>query len=174
MNKYIFVLVFALALSGGLFYLIHLFTVTPGTISGNGNIAILFMMPLPILFLVSIYCWYHLFKKVTVRPSLLVGGLLLLATGITAGIMYQRQRFYQYREYLFDVHKEIHGLEDWEYILDITSGGIYSPHVNNQFFNLNTYLIYIACSLLLSILIVIVIRARMNRKQKLQLKKINH
>lgn len=161
-------LVFTFALSGGLFSLIHLFTVTPGVISGNGNIAILFMMPIPMLFIVAVYCWYRIIRKATFRSSLYVGGFFVLVIGITAGMLYQRQAFYRYREYLFDVHKEKYGVEDWGYILDITSGGIYSPHVNNQFFNFNTYLIYIACSLALSILIVSVIRARTHRKQKVQ------
>ncbi|MBB4824832.1 ABC-type sugar transport system permease subunit [Sporosarcina luteola] len=137
MKKICLTLTGVLVLSAGLFWLINKMTVRPGSISGNGNVAILFMMPLPLLFIVSLILWYFIFKKQQPRFSIVASVLSLLAVGIGVGIYYQQR----YRIYLFQVNKELHGWVDWDYIQSITDS-LASPHVNSQYFNGFTYLLF--------------------------------
>lgn len=127
-------------------------TPSPGTSSGNGNPAILLLIPLGILFLGLVYQWVLVWKDVKMSRTRLSLLILALAGYITAGYVYQLHRLEGYREVLAEAFKLKWGTVDWEHIEDITTGGLLSIHLNNQFFNWNTYFMMVAFSLLLGFL----------------------
>ncbi|MCG3089720.1 hypothetical protein [Sporosarcina cyprini] len=140
-----------LLLAAGLFWLINQLTPRPGGVSGNGNVALLVMMPLPLLFILAFVLWYFIFKKIQPRLPIVAGMLLVLAAGIAAGIYFQQLWLEEYRQYLFQVNKELHGYGDWDYIRSITSS-LASPHVNSQYFNGFTYLLFLAATIVAGLL----------------------
>lgn len=135
-----------LLLVAALFYLINLMTVRPGVISGNGNIAILLMMPLPVFFIALIFLWSGLLKRMKLRRRILGGCIPLILFVVSTAILFQYKSFKAYTLYLYQVNKDLPGVNgDWAYINSITSG--LSAHVNNQYFNLNTFFIFILLTL---------------------------
>ncbi|MGC6587723.1 hypothetical protein ACPV3A_22590 [Paenibacillus sp. Dod16] len=122
-----------------------------GTSSGNGNPAILLFIPLSILFLVLVIQWIRVFKDV--KMSLISLSLLIftLAGYIIVGYVYQLRRLEVYRQIQAEAFESEYGKVDWTHIESITSG-ILSIHMNNQFFNVNTYFMMMAFSLLLCFL----------------------
>lgn len=120
----------------------------PGVSSGNGNPAILLLIPLSILFLVLVNQWIQLLKKVKMGPSVSSFLIIALAGYIIAGYAYQLYRLDIYRKIQADAFKARYGEVDWAHIESITTG-ILSIHMNNQFFNWNTYFMMIAFSLML-------------------------
>ncbi|WP_339294470.1 hypothetical protein MKY82_23385 [Paenibacillus sp. FSL W7-1279] len=134
-----------------------------GTSSGNGNPAILLFIPLSILFLVLVNQWIRVFKDV--KMSLISLSLLIftLAGYIIAGYVYQLRRLEVYRQIQAEAFESEYGKVDWTHIESITSG-ILSIHMNNQFFNVNTYFMMMAFSLLLCFLYKL-IKGFINRSQ---------
>ncbi|GAB6926206.1 hypothetical protein JCM10914A_01890 [Paenibacillus sp. JCM 10914] len=126
-------------------------TPEPGQSSGNGNPAILLLIPLCILFVVMVFQWIRIFKAMTLSLKLLPQMVLALAGYIIAGYVYQLHKLDIYREIQAEAIELRWGEVDWHYIESITSG-ILSIHMNNQFFNLNTYFMMVAFSLLLCFL----------------------
>lgn len=124
-------------------------TPKPGTSSGNGNPVILLLIPLSILFLVLVLQWIRMFKDLKMSLSKLSMLILALAGYIVAGYVYQLHRLEAYREVLAEAFELRWGTADWQHIESITTGGLLSIHLNNQFFNWNTYFMMIAFSLLL-------------------------
>ncbi|MGG4345841.1 hypothetical protein [Paenibacillus lautus] len=123
-------------------------TPKPGTSSGNGNPVILLLIPLSILFLVLVLQWIRMFKDLNMSLSKLSILILALAGYIIAGYVFQLHRLEIYRDIQADAFKLRYGEVDWNHIESITTG-ILSIHMNNQFFNWNTYFMMIAFSLLL-------------------------
>lgn len=74
--------------------------------------------------------------------------ILALAGYIIAGYVFQLHRLEIYRDIQADAFELRYGEVDWNHIESITTG-ILSIHMNNQFFNWNTYFMMIAFSLLL-------------------------
>lgn len=144
-------------------------TPRPGVSSGNGNPAILLLIPLGILFSVLVYQWIRILKNVKMAPS--VSSLLIIALAgyIIAGYAYQLHRLDIYREIQAATFESRYGEADWAHIESITDG-ILSIHMNNQFFNWNTYFMMIAFSLLLCFLYKL-IQGMMYRKQGASAKK---
>ncbi|MGG4103098.1 hypothetical protein AAXB25_04145 [Paenibacillus lautus] len=124
-------------------------TPKPGTSSGNGNPVILLLIPLSILFLVLVLQWIRMFKDLKMSLSKLSMLILALAGYIIAGYVFQLHRLEIYRDIQADAFESKYGKVDWFHIESITSGGLLSIHMNNQFFNWNTYFMMIAFSLLL-------------------------
>lgn len=151
MKKIYLALSGVLVLAAGLFWLINQLTPRPGSVSGNGNVALLFMMPLPLLFILSLVLWYFIFRKMKLQLPAAGGMLLVLAAVIGSGIYYQQQALERYQQYLFEVNKEMHGWADWDYIRSITAS-LASPHVNSQYFNGFTYLLFIAATIFAGLL----------------------
>ncbi|MGG3506564.1 hypothetical protein ABES58_13910 [Paenibacillus lautus] len=123
-------------------------TPKPGTSSGNGNPVILLLIPLSILFLVLVLQWIRMFKDLKMSLSKLSMLILALAGYIIAGYVFQLHRLEIYRDIQADAFELRYGEVDWNHIESITTG-ILSIHMNNQFFNWNTYFMMIAFSLLL-------------------------
>lgn len=141
----------------------HAMTPRLGTSSGNGNPAILLFIPLIILFLLLVYQWIRVFKDAKISLGRLSVFVTALVGYIIAGYVYQLHRLEIYREIQADAFESKFGYIDWPHIESITSG-ILSIHMNNQFFNWNTYLMMLAFSLLLCFLYRL-IQALMNKKQ---------
>lgn len=78
-------------------------------------------------------------------------GTLLLLIHLILSYFYQRSAFLKYREILAEVYQANFGFVDWEYIDQITTFS--SIHVNSQYFNLNTYLMFLTASVLIALLI---------------------
>ncbi|WP_098747495.1 hypothetical protein [Paenibacillus sp. EZ-K15] len=138
-------------------------TPEPGRSSGNGNPAILLIIPLSLLFLVLVYQWIRVFKDLKMSLSTVSFVILALAGYIVAGYVYQLHRLEAYREVLAEAFELRYGEVDWAHIESITSG-ILSIHMNNQFFNLNTYFMMVAFSLLLCFMYKL-IQGLMKRRQ---------
>lgn len=120
-------------------------TTTPGHSSGNGNPAILLLFPLLILFIILIVQWKTLFRKWVVSQTKKITVLVIIFSHFIVGVYYQSVSHGKYREFLAEVYQDQFGSIDWEYINSITSG--FSIHINNQFFNLNTYFLFVNLSI---------------------------
>lgn len=141
----------------------HAMTPRLGTSSGNGNPAILLFIPLSILFLLLVYQWIRVFQDVKISKGRLSLLVTTLVGYIIAGYVYQLHRLEIYREIQADAFEKKYGYMDWTHIESITSG-ILSIHMNNQFFNWNTYFMMLAFSLLLCFLYRL-IQGLMNREE---------
>ena len=140
-----------------------------GMSSGNGNPAILLFIPLSILFLVLVNQWIRVFKDVKMSLTSLSLLIFTLAGYIIAGYIYQLRRLEIYRQIQAEAFESEYGKVDWTHIESITSG-ILSIHMNNQFFNVNTYFMMMAFSLLLCFLYKL-IEGLINRSQGTSAKK---
>jgi hypothetical protein len=141
------------AISGVLFYLINLMNPSPGKTSGNGNPALIYMIVLvPLLCYLVILC-VKLFKGINVSPTVVAFGIVTIATHWMVGFFYQKGSYIKHKNILQDLYYEQHGFEDIVYIDQITS--LFSIHVNSQYFNLNTYLMFLTLSILISFLVII-------------------
>lgn len=139
-------------------------TTIPGRSSGNGNPAIMLLIPLSILFIILILQWIYLFKDKKISLKNLLTGLIVIVVHFLVGINYQLVRHRKYRNFLAEVYEDNYGFKDWEYINSITTG--FSIHINNQFFNWNTFFLLVSLSIfiwLLFCLIKIVITARKHK-----------
>ncbi len=145
MKKRLLMIIINLAVTFLLFMSGHSMTTKPGTSSGNGNPAILLFVPLAILFVVLVLQWVALFKNTKLSRVQIVILWLIIAGNFTIGISYQMISYRKYRFFLSRVHEEKFGVTDWPYIKSITSG--LSIHINNQYFNVNTYLLFVSLSL---------------------------
>ncbi|NOU93269.1 hypothetical protein GC093_08565 [Paenibacillus sp. LMG 31456] len=133
-----------------LFMLGYIMTTTPGRSSGNGNPAILLFIPLVILFVVMLAQWIYVFKDKKISFKTIFIGLLLIMSHFLIGINYQLTSLHNYRNFLAQVYEEKFGHIDWPYINSITTG--VTIHVNNQYFNINTYLLFVSLSICIFLL----------------------
>ncbi len=153
MKKILLQVIVISVISGVLFYLINLMNPSPGKTSGNGNLAIIFMFILVLLFCYLVILWVKLFKKVKLKPTMLVLGIVAIVTHWMVGFFYQKGSYIKYKNILEGLYYEQHGFVDNVYIDQITS--LFSIHVNSQYFNLNTYLMFCTLSILISFLVII-------------------
>lgn len=143
----------ASAISGVLFYFINLMNPSPGKTSGNGNPALIHMVVLVPLFCYLVILFVKFFKEMNIKPTMLVLGIVAIATHWMVGFFYQKGSYIKHKNILQDLYYEQHGFEDNVYIDQITS--LFSIHVNSQYFNLNTYLMFLTLSILISFLVII-------------------
>ena len=133
-----------------LFFFINQMTPHPGRTSGNGNPAIPIIAVLFLLFCYLVVLWVKVSKNVVVNRLRLIFPMVLIVIYWIFGILYQKNSFIVYRNVLANAHKEKYNVNDWEYINQITS--FMSIHVNNQYFNVNTFLLFITASLFIALL----------------------
>ncbi|WP_210468364.1 hypothetical protein [Sporosarcina sp. 6E9] len=133
-----------------LFILINQMTPFPGQTSGNGNPAIPLITVLFLLFCYLVFLWFKLIN-IEVKRKPLVFTMTLIAIYWVVAVIYQKASFMAYRNVLADAYKEQFDFVDWDYINQITS--FMSIHVNNQYFNVNTYLIFLTASLFIALLL---------------------
>ncbi|MEC5424788.1 hypothetical protein QGM71_14980 [Virgibacillus sp. C22-A2] len=122
----------------------------PGQTSGNGNPAILLLGVILIMFCCLVYLWNKILNDYTIKPLVLSIGVSITLIHIVISILYQRNAFLNYRDVLTETYKKDFGFVDWQYIESITS--FLSIHVNKQYFNLNTYFMFLSASILLSLI----------------------
>jgi len=123
----------------------------PGKISGNGNPAILFLGIIVIMFCCLIYLWTKIFNYYTIKPVVFLIGILVTFIHLVISILYQRSAFLRYKNVLAETYKKDFGFIDWQYIDSIVS--FMSIHVNKQYFNANTYCMFLTSSVFLSLLL---------------------
>lgn len=120
-------------------------TLKLGSSSGNGNSAILLFFPLFILFIILVFQWFQLFRNKKSNMKLNIALVILLISHIIVGIYYQTKSYHRYR--LTEVFIDQFGYFDKIHIDSITSA--FSIHINNQYFNWNTYFLLINVSMLI-------------------------
>lgn len=128
----------------------QMMTVSPGASSGNGNPALLFMFLLVPLFLVIVILWAQLFQAHYVPIRNIILGMFIIIIHLTAGFFYQKQALDKYRDVLKNAYFERDGSVDAQYIQDITRG--ITIHVNNQYFNINTFFMFVTSSVFVAAL----------------------
>lgn len=134
-----------------LFWLGNLMNPKPGSSSGNGNPAILIMWILVPLFCYIVYLWFRIFRSYAIKKMIMGVGSVLIFVHLIVGFFYQRSAFLKYRDIIAEAYKANFGFVDWEYINQITTFS--SIHVNNQYFNPNTYLMFLTASILVALFI---------------------
>lgn len=128
----------------------QMMTVSPGTSSGNGNPALLFMILLVPLFFVIVMMWVQIFQVHSVPIRYMFISMFFMIIHLTAGFFYQKQSLEKYRDVLKNAYFERDGMVDMQYIQDITTG--MTIHVNNQYFNLNTFFMFVTTSVFIAAL----------------------
>ncbi|MDQ0271623.1 hypothetical protein [Cytobacillus purgationiresistens] len=152
MEKFtIIIIVSAILLTMPLFWLGFLMTPRPGSSSGNGNPAIFIMFLLIPLFAISVYGWVQLLRAVYIKQSYLYWTMLLIIVHIIVAFIYQVNSFNKYRLVWEEAYKKDFGLIDYEYINGIMT--VASIHMNSQFFNANTFMMFITFSIFIGCLI---------------------
>ncbi|MFS0816172.1 hypothetical protein ABC382_04235 [Lysinibacillus sp. 1P01SD] len=141
-----------------LFMGIHLMTATPGSSSGNGNPALLLLMIVVPLFIIMVLLWQRIFRYYKLTKQVVIIGLLFTSLHIIAGIMYQRMELDNYRGVIEKALIKQYGYADQQYLLDITSG--LTIHVNNQYFNLNTFFMLVSFSVFIALLWLVVLEEK--------------
>ncbi|GGA79890.1 hypothetical protein [Ornithinibacillus halotolerans] len=153
MKKEFLKLIIIIVFSAVLFYFVNTMTPLPSQSSGNGNPAILLMFILAPLFCYLVILWLNLFRDMNINLLILVIVMIVIAIHWVIGFYYQISSFMKYKKLLQDVYQEEMGFVDYEYIDQITD--FFSIHMNSQYFNLNTYLMFLTMSIFISILIMI-------------------
>lgn len=141
-----------LVICGLLFIFGNLMQTMPKQISGNGNLGVVSMLALVILFPFVVYVCVRLLIQLRIRPR----GLSLLGVGavldLCFGYLYQLQSYSNYKEFVKEQVISSGRTSDEVYIDSITSG--FSSYMNSQFFNVNTFIMFGSSVLVASILIV--------------------
>ncbi|ADU29245.1 hypothetical protein [Evansella cellulosilytica] len=152
MKKLYLPLVIAILLTALFFFLINVMGSSPGDTSGNGNPAIILMMLLVPLFCFFIYFSYKFFTQVTHQSKSLVYMVIAIVAHLLVGLVYQIYAFRNYKKLLQDVYYEEFLTVDYDYIDQITS--FLSIHVNSQYFNINTFFMFLSLSMFIPVLII--------------------
>ncbi|VDG98585.1 Uncharacterised protein [Lysinibacillus sphaericus] len=133
----------------GVFLLGNQMTPNPGTSSGNGNPALLIVFMLIPVFIFMVFLWVRIFHVHSLGNTAIIISILAILVQLSAAFIYQRHAFVEYRQVIEDALLKNYGVEDAEYVQSITTG--LSIHVNNQYFNLNTYFMFVTFSILIAI-----------------------
>lgn len=132
-----------------LFYLNNQMTVRPGTISGNGNPALIVGASLLPLFIFMVLLWRRIFRVHSISQRFSIVGIILTFIHLIIAFIYQRISLANYREIIKDAYLEKYGEVDSQYLQQITTG--LTIHVNNQYFNVNTFLMFISFSIFIAL-----------------------
>lgn len=125
--------------------------VYPQSSSGNGNLGFLPLLLLLFIFPFGIGLVVQWMRAAQLRFLSLIGLSISTMIYLVCGILYQIEQFSQYRVFVKQQVIAENGTIDDGYLTSITS--VPSPHMNSQFFNGNTFLIYWASILLIASLI---------------------
>ncbi|MFF2176164.1 hypothetical protein ACFVT8_06875 [Lysinibacillus sp. NPDC058147] len=132
-----------------LFYLMNQMTTRPGTISGNGNPALIVVTILIPLFILMVFLWGRIFRVHSINQRFSIVGIILTFVHLTIAFIYQRIALANYRNIIKDALIKEGGEVDNQYLQDITTG--LTIHVNNQYFNLNTFFMFISFSIFIAL-----------------------
>ncbi|KTR61336.1 hypothetical protein RSA42_05295 [Exiguobacterium indicum] len=145
-------LVVALSIFSGLLVSLGRSTqVYPQSSSGNGNLGLIPLLLLLLIFPFGISLVVQWMRAAQLRFLSLIGLSICTMIYLVCGIFYQVEQFSQYQVFVKQQVRAENGTIDESYLTSITS--VPSPYMNSQFFNSNTFLIYWASILLVASLI---------------------
>ncbi|MBT2640365.1 hypothetical protein J7E37_20875 [Bacillus sp. ISL-39] len=141
-------------------------TVSPGTTSGNGNPALLIALTLFPIFFLLVILWVRVLNFYIFQIKFLIAGMVVIVIHLIVAFIYQKNELVDYQEVIKNALIAKDGFVDSQYLHDITSG--LSIHVNNQYFNLNTFFMFITLSVLVALFYSTLTRLeeRMNNKKQ--------
>ncbi|MDQ0208630.1 hypothetical protein [Alkalicoccobacillus murimartini] len=150
MRKLILLLLYVL--TAGIFLLCHLTASSTVPFSaGNGNVALYFIIILIPILIGIVYLLSDFLRHLVINKKHLNIIILLLITQICLGIFYQYNQLDNYRDTLANAYFDYFGYHDMEYIHMITVG--FSSQLNNQYFNLNTWFMFLSFTILSSLVV---------------------
>lgn len=150
-TKIMLILVYIVALV--VFLIINQMTPRPGTSSGNGNPALLLAWILLLLFYFIVILWIRIFREHSINIYVFVGCIFGIIGHQIIAFFYQKSEWNEYRQVIKNAIFKRYGTVDEEYLHTITNG--LSIHVNNQYFNYNTYFMFVTFSLFVSIVCIL-------------------
>ncbi|WP_057762764.1 hypothetical protein [Cytobacillus praedii] len=157
--KIILLIVYLLVL--GVFLVINQMTPTPSASSGNGNPALLLAwVILPLLYF-SVLLWIRILRRYSINTFFSLGWLFVIIIHQIIAFSYQKREINEYRQVIKNTLFKRYGNVDEEYVRTITK--VLSIHVNNQYFNLNTYFMFVTFSILVAIVCIL----RIKKKEKI-------
>ena len=133
----------------GIFLIVNQMTPTPGTSSGNGNPALLIAWILIPLLIFMVILWVRIFHVNSISTTVFIISIFGILVHLAVAFFYQKNELNEYRHVIKNAFINRDGVADPEYIQSITSG--LSIHVNNQYFNTNTYFMYVTFSIFVAI-----------------------
>lgn len=154
--KIILLIVYLLAL--GVFLVINQMTPIPGASSGNGNPALLLAWVLLPLFYYMVLFWTRILRVHSINTFFYLGGLFGIIIHQITAFTYQKREINEYRQIIKNVLFKRDGIVDEEYVRTITKG--LSIHINNQYFNLNTYFMFVTFSIFVAIVCILWIKKK--------------
>lgn len=146
-----------LIISGFLFCFGNQMTATPGSSSGNGNLAILSMIALVFIIPIFIYFLMITLKNLRLKLGFLVTMIILSLSYMIVRFLYQSNEYSKYKNLVKEIVLAEGVTKDLDYIDSITSD-IFSPFMNSQFFNLNTYVMFICFVIFMSSMIILYLK----------------
>lgn len=146
-------LIVLLVICAIMFYLGNKMTTFPKQTSGNGNLAIVLVGILLIVspFLVSSVVNKLERLKIKTLPILLIG--ILSSLYMYFGYIHQLEKYLQFKKQVRNEMLSYDHMADNEFIDSALSG--FSTYLNSQYFNLNTFGIYVSLILLISSILVV-------------------
>lgn len=150
MSKLILAILYSL--TAGIFLLCNLTASSkPPFSDGNGNIAIVFVFILIPITVSIVWILSMLLRHVEIKKTQMNVFVLFLILHICLGIMYQFSKLDDYRDMLANEYFDFMGFHDIDYIHMITVG--FSMQLNNQYFNINTWFVFLSFTILSSMLV---------------------
>ncbi|WP_080846186.1 hypothetical protein [Cytobacillus gottheilii] len=142
-------LITVLLFTAGGFIFSNLMTPAPGSSSGNGNPAILFVLLLPFILFYLIMFWRGIFHGLSKKKKWIIA--VAGSAYCASAVMYQRWSFVRYVDEMRQGYREQFGYADEEYIQDIAV--FLSIHVNNQYFTINTFIAFVVLTIVIGVLV---------------------
>lgn len=133
-----------------IFLMINQSTVEPGSSSGNGNPLLLMTFVLVPILILMVICWVIIMRVHNLNRKNSIVILSISFIHIIGAFVYHRYSLNNYIEVIRNAIIERNGSVNSDYLNDITS--IFSIHVNNQYFNVNTFLVFISISILIALI----------------------
>lgn len=140
-----------LIICAGIFYLGNLMTVNPVQTSGNGNPMLL---ALPILCLIGGIIargWTAVIMKWS--KILLWSGFGIIPLLLYVAYRYQAKQFDRYRTHVKNIVMDDEWRADLDYVNSITD--ISSIYMNDQLYNVNTFIMFVGLTLWISIILML-------------------
>lgn len=146
-TKIVLIVVYVVVLV--VFLVINQMTPRPGTSSGNGNPALLLACVLLPLFYYIVILWIRIFRVHSINIYVFIGCMFGIIVHQIIAFFYQKSEWNEYRQVIKNAEFKRYGIVDEEYFHAITNG--LSIHGNNQYFNYNTYFMFVTFSLFVAI-----------------------
>ncbi|MEY8749704.1 hypothetical protein [Alkalicoccobacillus gibsonii] len=150
MSKLILAILYSL--TAGIFLLCNLTASSkPPFSAGNGNVAIVFVFILIPITVSIVWILSILLRHVKIKKTQMNVLVLFLISHICLAIIYQFSKLDDYRDMLANEYFDFMGFHDIDYIHMITVG--FSMQLNNQYFNINTWFVFLSFTILSSMLV---------------------